>query len=199
MTSPLDGSTALDPDEAEGLKIASVATMSELDEHEQHNIESAKFQLATMRLGPRRLLGEAFARRLHKMMFGEVWRWAGTFRTTEKNIGVEKWRIPTELKKLCDDAVFWFENEVYTPDELALRFKHRLVSIHCFANGNGRHSRLMADLIVTHLFKMPPFSWGRHAGDPRIHTKGSVRDRYLEALHAADAGNFEPLIAFARS
>ena len=193
------GQTALDPDEAEGLKLHGVASRHELDEHEQHNIESAKLKVAALRITPQLLFSERFLRRLHKLMFGEVWRWAGQFRTTDKNIGVGKWQIGIELKKLCDDALFWHEARTFPPDELALRFKHRLVSIHCFPNGNGRHSRLVADLIVTRLYGGVPFSRGRHSGDPLLHDVGAIRDQYLAAMRAGDRGDFGPLLAFARS
>lgn len=92
-------------------------------------------------------------------MFGEVWSWAGKFRQTNKNIGVDKYQIGITLRELCDDAQYWVKHSTYSPDEIAIRFKHRLVSIHPFPNGNGRHSRLVADTIVTHLFSGKPFTW----------------------------------------
>lgn len=128
-------------------------------------------------------------------MFCDVWIWVGKFRKTDKNLGVEKWKIPVALKTLCDDALFWIQNETFPSDEIALRFKHRIVSIHCFNNGNGRHSRLMADIIISKVFKKPMFSWGE---DSLTH-KGNARLNYLKALRKADKGNFEPLLNFARS
>lgn len=85
---------------------------------------------------------------------------AGEFRKTDKNIGIDKWQIPTELKYLLDDTKFWIDNDTYPHEEIAVRFKHRIVSIHCFANGNGRHSRLMADIIIEKVFRQPVFTWG---------------------------------------
>jgi Fic-DOC domain mobile mystery protein B len=98
---------------------------------------------------------ESFVNALHKGMYGNVWAWAGTYRKTNKNIGVDKWLIPTELRYLLDDAKFWCANHAYSPDETTIRFKHRLVSIHCFPNGNGRHSRLMADMVADNLLDSP--------------------------------------------
>lgn len=92
-------------------------------------------------------------------MFGEVWSWAGVFRQTNKNIGVDKYKIGITLRELCDDAKYWVAHNTYPPEEIALRFKHRLVSIHPFPNGNGRHSRLVADIIITRIFPGEPFTW----------------------------------------
>ena len=141
------------------------------------------------------ILTENFICNLHKRMYGNVWAWAGDFRRTNKNMGVDKWQIPTALKSLCDDALFWIQHNTYLPDEFAIRFKHRIVSIHCFSNGNGRHGRLMADVIIEKMFKQPIFSWG--AGDLIHH--GDSRSEYLKAVREADQGSFDSLLAFARS
>ncbi len=128
-------------------------------------------------------------------MYGDVWAWAGDFRKTNKNIGIEFWQIPMQLKQLLDDARFWYENKTNPPDEMALRFKHLLVSIHCFSNVNGRHSRLMADIIIEKIYKQPVFSWGA-----ANLTKGSVaRNEYLKSVKAADKGDYSLLLAFAHS
>lgn len=114
---------------------------------------------------------------------------------TNKNLGLDKWQIPTALKNLCDDTLFWMQNKTFAADEIALRFKHRIVSIHCFPNGNGRHSRLMADLIINKVYKMPLFSWGTED----LIKEGKARSNYLNAIRAADDGNYEHLLQFARS
>lgn len=191
----IDGQTPLDEDEKEGLLIPTIATREELDEFEQQNIEEALQWVLGRSLKPEIILTEKFIRNLHKRMYGHVWAWAGQFRKTDKNLGIDKWQIPTALKTLCDDALFWVRNETYTPEEIAVRFKHRIVSIHCFPNGNGRHSRLMADIIIDKVFKMPLFSWG--AGD-LVH-QSQARNNYLNAVKAADHNNFELLLDFARS
>jgi Fic-DOC domain mobile mystery protein B len=164
----------------------------QLNEAEQANIlEAEAWAFARHR---RDLISEAFIKRLHKRMFGQVWRWAGEYRTTEKNIGIIPWEIPVELRTLIDDAKVWIDKASFPPDELALRFKHRLVSIHCFANGNGRHSRMMGDLIAVRLGRLR-FSWGSTNLTPR----GDVRSAYIAALQAADLHDTGPLLAFARS
>ena len=128
-------------------------------------------------------------------MFGEVWKWAGYFRKTNKNIGVDKNSIRVELKNLLDDAAFWIQKETFFPDEIALRFKHRMVSIHLFPNGNGRHSRLMADIIISHIYNKQVFNWG----SGKLDSPSSDRRQYIHSLRKADLGNFEDLIQFARS
>jgi Fic-DOC domain mobile mystery protein B len=110
-------------------------------------------------------------------------------------MGIDTWQIPTELRYLLDDVRYWHKNNTYQPDEIALRFKHRIVSIHCFANGNGRHSRLMADIIIEKIYKLPVFTWGA----ANLSREGDARAAYLLAVKAADKGDFSLLLAFARS
>lgn len=186
------GSTPLDDDERLGLLATWVADRAQLDEVEQHNIElGAQWSLGRRRK-PMDVLTEEFVKRLHEKMYGEVWKWAGVFRRTEKNLGVDPVRIATDLRQLLDDARYWLKHATYTPDEIAIRMQHRIVLIHCFANGNGRHSRMMADVLARSLGR-PLFTWG-------IHTDlATARTRYFQALHAADRGDIRPLIAFARS
>jgi Fic-DOC domain mobile mystery protein B len=190
-----DGQTPLDEDEKEGLLIPTISTRGELDEFEQQNIEQALLWVKSRRPKANMILSEKYIRSVHKRMYNNVWKWAGTFRKTDKSIGIEKWQIPTALRGLLDDTAYWIEHKVYGPEEVAIRFKHRLVSIHCFPNGNGRHSRLMADIIIEKLYGLPVFTWG--AGHENIN--GSNRIRYLAALKAADRGDIHPLIHFARS
>jgi Fic-DOC domain mobile mystery protein B len=187
--------TPLEEEEKAGLLIPTIATREELDAFEQNNIEEAMQQVLNRSIMAEVLLTEKFIRHLHKQMFGDVWAWAGKFRKTDKNLGVDKWQIATTLKTLCDDTLFWIRNDTYAPDEVALRFKHSIVSIHCFANGNGRHSRLMADLIINKLYNKLLFSWG--AAD--LKQESAARANYLEAIKAADNGNFELLLRFARN
>lgn len=191
----IDGQTPLDEEEKEGLLIPTIATRAELDEFEQQNIEQA-IQFTLMRsFKPAVIFSEEFICMLHKRMYGNVWAWAGTFRKTNKNIGVQQWQITTELRNLLNDVSFWYQNNTYEPDELALRFKHRLVSIHCFSNGNGRHSRLMADIVIEKIYKQPIFTWGAVS----LSTIGNARATYLKAVKAADYGDYSLLLAFARS
>jgi Fic-DOC domain mobile mystery protein B len=191
----IDGQTPIDESEKEGLLIETIVTQAELDEFEQLNIEEALQWIAGRSLTPKQLFSVKFICDLHKQMFGIVWNWAGAFRKTEKNIGVKPIHIATQLKSLCDDTLYWIDNQTFSPEEIAVRFKHRLVSIHCFSNGNGRHSRLMADIIIEKIYNKPPFSWG--AANLSKHTDG--RKTYLRAVKQADRGNFDFLISFAQS
>jgi len=190
------GQTPLDEDEKEGL-LVHVNTKEELDELEQRNIEEAIKWTIHRRTAfkPAEILTEDFMMQLHRKMFGNVWAWAGTFRKTNKNLGIDKYQIPMALKALVDDCKFWIDNKTFPADEIAIVFKHRIVSIHCFANGNGRHSRLIADIIVEKIFKKDVFSWGSND----VAAIASSRTRYLDALHAADRGSYDSLITFARS
>lgn len=188
-----DGATPLDPDEIGGLKFAHITTRGELDELEQANIGQGLRWLGRRRGGD--ILTESFLRTLHRRLFGEVWDWAGTFRLTEKNIGIDPYQIPVQLRMLLDDARFWAENSVFPPLESAARFHHRMVQIHLFPNGNGRHARIAADVFLEDYFKHPPIEW---AGGFDLQADNERRDSYLQALRAADAGNFGPLLAFCR-
>lgn len=189
------GQTPLDEEESEGLKISSISTKGELDEFEQKNIEEAVLWTIGLKIKIDKLFSESFIKSLHKRMYGEVWKWAGKFRQSEKNIGVDSWRIPTELRVLLEDAKFWIENETYPEDEIAIRFKHRIVSIHCFPNGNGRHSRLLADLIAEKIFNRKTFTWGQLS----LSKDSDVRSSYIAALKKADKEDFTDLLIFARS
>ena len=116
-----------------------------------------------------KMLTEDFIKNLHRIMFGDVWKWAGEFRTTDKNIGVDHSQIRIELKKLIDDCKYWIENSTFEPDEIVVRFTHRIVKIHLFPNGNGRHSRLIGDIFINHGFGKKPFSWGNKDKIGRAH------------------------------
>ena len=127
-------------------------------------------------------------------MYGNVWRWAGQYRTTGKNIGIDAYRIPTDLRQLLDDCRYWIENGTYEPDEIAARFHHRLVSIHCYPNGNGRHARLAADILLKSTGR-ERFSWGGN----NLADVGETRKRYIAALQSADGHDIDPLLEFVRS
>ena len=186
-----EDASPLTPEEKQELIPAHITYRSELNEAEQENIVRAQEWAFTRR---RDLLTENFIKDLHKRMLGEVWRWAGRFRTSEKNLGIPFHEIPTALRQLLDDTRAWIDHNVYPPDEIAVRFSHRLVQIHPFPNGNGRHSRLMADLLVMSLGG-ERFSWG----SANLQDTGTVRGRYIEAIKAADNHDIGPLLAFARS
>ena len=187
-----DGATPLDPDEMEGLKFKHVTTRSELDHLEQANIQTG---IAWMRKNRRTdILTESYSRELHKRLFGEVWKWAGTFRKTEKNIGIDPVQIAVQLRVLLDDASYWIENETYPPKEIAIRFHHRLVFIHPFPNGNGRHARIMADAILIKIYNSLAIDW---AGGYDMQAMNERRKDYIASLRAADKGDYTPLFIFA--
>lgn len=190
-----DGQTPLDEDEKEGLKIKSITTQKELDEFEQLNIEKAVEWTIRANLKPDKILTEKFIKDLHKKMYGDVWKWAGEFRKTDKNIGIKWTQIGIELKNLIDDTKYWLENNTYPPKEIAIRFKHRIVAIHCFPNGNGRHSRMMADIIIESIFGKEIFSWHKS----NMIKVDETRKEYIIALRKADNGNIKPLIKFAEN
>ncbi len=190
-----DGQTPLNEEEKEGLLIKTITTHGELDEFEQINIEKAIEWTLSRKFKKENILTEQFVKQLHKKMFDDVWAWAGKFRTSEKNLGIKHHLIGTSLKQLNDDCLFWINNKTYSEEEIAIRYKHQIVNIHCFANGNGRHSRLMADIIMSHIFKKPVFSWSR----ANLVKKGEERSSYLNAIRQADKGNLQSLIQFAKS
>lgn len=195
MSDPLveqkDASTPLSPEEQDGLIPSYITLRSELNEAEQANILDAEGWAFNR---PRDVLSEKRLTNLHKRMFGRVWKWAGTYRRTGKNIGVDAYRIPMELRQLLDDVRFWTKNGTYPADEIAARFHHRLVWIHLFPNGNGRHARMAADLLLVALGR-PRFTWGRE----NLVDANIVRQAYVAALRSADQHDYELLLEFVRS
>lgn len=189
------GQTPLEEEELADLKLSTISTRSELDEFEQLNIEKAVYWTYRNSFSAAEVLREEFLRKLHMLMFGEVWKWAGKYRLSNKNIGVDKLHIPIEVKKLVDDATDWIDNKTYQADEIAIRFKHRLVSIHPFPNGNGRHARLVADILVHKVLGKAWFTWGSAS----LSRPGIVRKRYISSLQQADKGRLSELLKFARS
>lgn len=186
-----DASTPLDVDERDGLILSYITLRGELNEAEQANILMCE-EWAFSRC--RDVLGQKFLNNLHKRMFGNVWKWAGVFRTSGKNIGVEAYRIAHDLQLLIDDCRYWIEHNTYSPDEIATRFHHRLVYIHCYANGNGRHARMAADLLLVSMCQ-ERFSWGSMS----LVDAGQTRARYIRALHAADRNDYTLLLHFVRT
>lgn len=154
-----DGAAPLDDDALAGLIPTWIANHADLNVAEEQNISAATTWAGTRRWLPRQILNERMLQRLHVRMFGDVWRWAGSWRTVGTNIGVTPHLIPTELRTVLDDAKFWVDNSTYRVDEIAVRLHHRLVWVHPFLNGNGRHARLVGDLLVSSLGR-PVFTWG---------------------------------------
>jgi Fic-DOC domain mobile mystery protein B len=189
-----DDATPLDPALRGDLIQTWITTRADLNEAEEENIVSGAAWARRRRGGTDALLNEDFSKSLHKQMFGEVWKWAGGYRRNELNIGIAPHLVAAEMPVMFDNARFWVANNTYPPDEIAVRLHHRLTQIHGFPNGNGRHARMMADLLIEKL-SCEPFTWGSGS----IHDTGTLRTTYINALRAADNHDFGPLIAFARA
>lgn len=186
------GATPLDPDDAAGLIPSHIATQGQLNEWEFQNVaEGRAWALSRKR---KELLTADFARELHRRMFGKTWKWAGNFRKKETNPGIDPKNISVELKKLFDDVAYQIEQNSMPLDEIGARFHHRLTQIHPFPNGNGRHARLMTDILLK-LNGTEPFDWGKSD----LVAAGEVRDRYIAALRAADSRDHSLLQEFVRS
>lgn len=186
------GATPLDGEELEGLLPTHLVDRSQLNEWEQRNIESALLWLSRQRRPSP--LQEAWLSRLHREMFGESWRWAGQYRTSDKSIGADWRQIRMQVPALLADIAYQVEHRVASVDEIAVRFHHRLVSIHPFPNGNGRHARLIADVLIEQL-GAPRFSWG---GSSPLVEASALRRQYIAALQQADRGQLDDLLTFAR-
>lgn len=186
-----EGATPLDPDELEGLKFSHIETHGELDQLEQQSIQEGYNWLSHQRKY-KDFITEDFLKALHEKLFGSVWTWAGHFRKTEKSIGIDPLIISVELRKLLDDARFWVENGTYNREDFAARFHHRLVKIHSFPNGNGRHARIMTDVILEKVLSVAPVNWGANILD----TEGEHRRSYIQALRSADNNDYRKLVEF---
>jgi Fic-DOC domain mobile mystery protein B len=193
LLTPSDGNTPLSPEEIADL-IPSLATKEELNEWERENILVGRGWALRNRSSAIDMVSDGYVRKLHQKMFDETWKWAGQYRKTEKNIGVPVHEIRERLGVLFGNARFWIENNTYPPDEIAVRFHYDIVFIHPFPNGNGRHARLFADVLVMKLGGAA-FSWGSRD----LVRPGEARDEYLKVLRAADHGDIQPLLKFARS
>lgn len=188
-----DGQTPLDPDEKAGLIPQHLTTKGELNDWEQENILIAVRWLKRTR--SQDVLSEKFCRELHGKMFNRTWSWAGTFRRSDKNIGCDWTQVSVKLVQLFGNTRWWIDNATFSPDEIAARFHRNLVWIHPFPNGNGRHSRMMADVLVRVLGQQA-FSWGNGGNLVAVN---DVRAQYLAALRAADQGDYRRLLTFVRS
>ena len=191
---PTAGSTPVDAKQIDGLRIRSIRNQAELDAAEQANILQAMEWMQRARsLAFPALLSMHAMRNVHRRMFGQVYTWAGAMRARELNIGCEPRLIAEKLHHLCEDVKLWTEHGHWPPEETAVRFHHALVLIHVFPNGNGRHARLMADLLLTRRYRLPPMSWGGES----LPRTGGLHDEYIAAMRRADVGDFGPIISFA--
>lgn len=186
--------TPLDPALRGDLLQTWITTRADLNEVEEENIVNGSAWARRRRGGTEAMLNEDFSKSLHKQMFGEVWKWAGAYRQNELNIGIAPHLVAAEVPLMFDNARFWVEKQPFAPDEIAVRLHHRLTQIHGFPNGNGRHARMMADLLIEKLGG-ESFTWGSGS----IQDTGTLRATYIKALKAADNHNFGPLLKFARA
>ncbi len=189
------GATPIDPNELSGLIPQSATTIAELNGLERDNILEAS-QWAFKKKIDVLEIGNLFE--LHEKMFDHVWRWAGSARTSNKNIGVPRERIQSDLGNMCKNVRYWIEQSVYPFDEIAARFHHRLVQIHVFPNGNGRHARLATDLLL-YYNDQSRFTWGSISAAHGLEVEGELRDTYIAALRAADQNDYKLLFQFVRS
>ena len=186
-----DNATPLRPEEAAALRTP-VVDRRQLNEIEAANVESGRGWALRSR---KDCLTADYLCELHKRMFGDVWRWAGNYRTFDVNIGNTPFvQVPVEVRQVLDDARYWMDNGTYAPAELAVRLHHRLVLVHPFVNGNGRCTRLLADVVVKRL-KAAPLSWGSVS----LAETGEARAAYVAALRDADNHDLDPLVRFAQA
>lgn len=190
------GATPLNPNEIAGLKLSYISTQRELNAAEQDNIlQGEKWIFSKKR---KNFLTEKFFREAHRRMFGHVWSWSGTYRTSDKSIGVSWFKIPEEINKLIGDVSYWIAHETYPIDEIAARFHHRLVWVHPFANGNGRWARTLSDNLLFNL-DQPRFTWGAKMKAGTLSENREARKRYIRSLQLADSKNYTELLQFVRS
>ena len=185
-----DGHTELSEEDRQGLIPTYIATRGELFDAEERNIVRA---LRERPPSIDELLDDAYLRQLHLRMFGQVWAWAGAYRLRETNIGIAPAQIPEAVRNLVADTRVWIEGAVFRPDELAVRFHHRLVHTHPFPNGNGRHGRIATDYLIL-VLGSEQFTWGATLD---VETE-ELRARYVKALQQADDGDYAALIEFVR-
>jgi Fic-DOC domain mobile mystery protein B len=183
------GATPIDPDEAAGLIPKHLTLQREVNEYEEANIlEAVEWLFARRRGDP---LDDRFIHAVHTRMFDHTWEWAGQARRSDKNLGVPWTEIAARLRQMLDDVRAQIQYRAYAPVEIAARYHHRLVSVHVFPNGNGRHARIMSDLLLFQLAGQR-FEWGRGS----LTAASDLRTRYIATLQAADGGDYGPLLRF---
>ena len=138
-------------------------------------------------------LTDDFIRRVHADMLGTIWEWAGKYRQTKFNLGVDPHLIREQIKLFTEDFLYWNGTEsTMSVIEIAARIQHRLTNIHPFTNGNGRHARLITDIFL-HSRKLPIPQW------PQIQLMAQgneIGEQYITAMKKADNGDINDLIQF---
>jgi Fic-DOC domain mobile mystery protein B len=193
-----EDATPLDTNLRNDLLQTWITDRSDLNEAEQENILKGSAWAGRNRRIPEAvdILNDNFVKTLHQQMFGEVWRWAGSYRQTELNIGIDPHLIPARMPEFLGTVRFWIKEKTYPADEIAVRLHHGLTQIHAFPNGNGRHAREMADLLIERLGGKA-FTWG--GASRNLQDTGSLRTKYVAALKSADGHDMAPLMEFVRS
>ncbi len=190
------GATPLGPDERADLLLTHVETREELNELENANILQGISWLSSLpALTVDELLSMAFFEELHKRLLGEVWAWAGSYRTRELNIGCDPFHIRTNLFNLLEDIKCWIEFNHFDSLELSARIQHRLVLIHPFPNGNGRHSRIFTDCVRGMILEKPTLRWA----EGNLDQQTEEREQYISSLRQADRGDYQTFIDYLRS
>lgn len=190
------GATPLTDEDLQGLRIPSVRTHGDLNQAEAANIvRGQEWALRARSARMPDMLSDRFMQRLHEAMFGTVWTWAGDYRLVDTNIGVPHHLIREHLHNVYADAHAWIEHDTYSPEEFSVRLHYRIVTVHPFPNGNGRHARMLADIVLARHFKRPALPWRNSP----LNTANAVRQAYIAALVAADHHDFGPLMTFATS
>lgn len=191
-----EGATPLSPDDMLGLKHKHVDTREQLNELEAANILQGQIWASTLKKPTLdSIFDRAFVTNLHKALFGDVWEWAGIFRQRQLNIGIDPKNIPVDLHNFLEDAKCWVEFKHYDNLELSARIQHRLVQIHPFVNGNGRHSRIFTDIVRVYLLGEKPMKWAY----AKLEDLTEERSSYITGLRKADEGDFSVFIKYLQS
>jgi len=188
------GATPLSEDDYRELILQQLPDRNALNFAEATNILKAQTKHLERKVRPEVVLDDLFVRTLHREMFGEVWQWAGKYRTRDLSLGVEFTLVAESVRALMDNAKLWVDDNALDSDTLACQLHHQLVLIHPFVNGNGRLSRLMSDILLTSMGS-EPFTWGASS----LGGNSQARDAYIKSLKIADNGHLGPLLHFARS
>lgn len=195
-----EGATPLNLDDMLGLKYKHIDTREQLNEVEAANILQGQIWASKLNKGAKELtrddiFNRDFVSDLHKALFGEVWEWAGHFRKRELNIGVDPKNIAVDLHNFLEDAKCWLEFKHYDNLELSARIQHRLVQIHPFVNGNGRHSRVFTDIVRVYLLNEKPIKWA----NAKLENMTEERNSYISGLREADVGDLSTFIKYLQS
>jgi Fic-DOC domain mobile mystery protein B len=189
-TTKIAGTTYIDDISGLKLETSKQYTIKEIYLYEAKNITKATLKYLSLvpdkKLAP---FSYEWFMILHKDMFGDVWDWAGKIRQAELSIGVKAYLISTEIKKLVDDLEFWEQNKGFDVVEIASRIHHRAVQIHPFLNGNGRWSRMLANIYLKQN-QLQPTKWNENL----LSKDNPHRNNYISALKKADNGDYSDLI-----